>query len=187
MSLGCIVLCGNIFRMSFSLHDLAKHNRIEHDGSLAHADAPAGHIYAPIMPDWKLFLQALFGKDVQGTVTSNGGAGPDGNEKTRENSSPTTIKRDDLVRARARRDAGLPAPLDALHAEISCGEIVLLCNSLTNENGKIPKQWLYEWMIEEKLPEGWTGPRKTIGVLETRNQSKQIAADAKKMREKGNL
>ncbi|KZV89480.1 Cloroperoxidase [Exidia glandulosa HHB12029] len=33
---------------TFDLHDLAKHNLIEHDASLVHDDTPSGEVYAPV-------------------------------------------------------------------------------------------------------------------------------------------
>lgn len=39
------------FLGKLDLHDLARHGRVEHDGSLAHADAAPHAIFAPTVPD----------------------------------------------------------------------------------------------------------------------------------------
>lgn len=41
------------------LHDLARHGRIEHDGSLAHADAERNAVFAPTTPDKELLEEML--------------------------------------------------------------------------------------------------------------------------------
>jgi hypothetical protein len=154
--------------LSLDLHDLAKHGKIEHDGSLAHADTPAGHHYAPSSPDWRILKTALFGRDDKGSTS------PVINEST-------------LARARARRDRDLLVPLSPFQREITYGEIVALCHALTNSQGQIPQQWIYEWMIEERLPQGWPGPQKSIGLLTARNMSKGVQKDVAMIIEKGML
>jgi Peroxidase, family 2 len=44
---------------TIDLHDLARHGRIEHDGSLAHADAEPHTEFAPTTPDQELLKDTL--------------------------------------------------------------------------------------------------------------------------------
>jgi len=78
-----------------SLKDLARHELLEHDASLAHTDAIEGKEYAPTVVD-KLYLKLLIAdaKDGVGLTT------------------------EDIARARVRRESAYAKPLDPVHAAI---------------------------------------------------------------------
>jgi hypothetical protein len=78
-----------------SLKDLARHNLVEHDASLAHDDATEDREYAPTLVDESYLAQLL--------ADSKDGVG---------------LTAEDVAKARVRRESDYPQPLDALHAEI---------------------------------------------------------------------
>ncbi|KAI0053624.1 Cloroperoxidase [Auriscalpium vulgare] len=161
LSLGGTVWCGSGWRLD--LEDLAKHDHIEHNASLTHADAPEGNIYAPIPVDKELLQDML------------------------DTSETDYLTFDDLVKTRVQRDQTLVEPLNNTHTTISRGEVVLTVEALGDEEGRVPKDYIRQWFGEERLPEGWQRPKKTIGLLTTNKGVKQVGArgelfaDAKKM------
>ena len=70
--------------------------------------------------------------------------------------------------ARARRDAEITILLSRIHTEITHGEVVFISHALANKVGEIPVRSLYRFMIEERFPDGWTGPLKSIGLFKVR-------------------
>ena len=86
---GGFFLCGRNgypsvpFLGTIDLHDLARHGRIEHDGSLAHADAERHAVFAPTVPDHAMLEDVL--------AEARGGY----------------LTMDELVRVRRRKDAVL--------------------------------------------------------------------------------
>ena len=56
------------FLGTIDLHDLARHGRIEHDGSLAHADAEPHAVFAPTSPDSAL-LEDMLAEEKGGYLT----------------------------------------------------------------------------------------------------------------------
>ncbi|KAI0036738.1 Cloroperoxidase, partial [Vararia minispora EC-137] len=135
-------LCGTGW--SLDLHDLAEHNKIEHDGSLTHADARPGAEYAPVKPDQDLLKQMLTLAPGSGHITLQ-----------------------DLIHYRVRRDATLPRPLSSFHKGIAFGEIAFTLELFGDDDGHIPKDMLEQFFAEERLPHGWTGPREPLGLLNT--------------------
>lgn len=156
LSVAGTVVCGDGWKLD--LHDLAKHNRIEHDGSLAHADALPGHKYAPFHVDKDRLQQLL-------------DASSDGEHLTFN----------DLVSQRAARDAALTKPLDAIHQIITRGEVALTCEVLGDEEGRVPKEFIRQWYGEERLPDGWMKPESPVGLIGTTKVSKKVANVAKIM------
>ncbi|KAF8583387.1 heme-thiolate peroxidase [Ramaria rubella] len=132
---------------TIDLHDLARHGRIEHDGSLAHADAAPGAVFAPTTPDLKV-LNAL---------------------TTQAETQETNLNLEDLARVRRASDMSLESqgrPLDSFHSEITRGEIALIL-LVMGDGTQVSIQRLKQWMGEDRLPDGWTRPQKTRGLLET--------------------
>ncbi|KAI0791174.1 Chloroperoxidase, partial [Abortiporus biennis] len=90
---------------TFSLEDLARHNIVEHDASLFHADAGSRDEYAPNHPDQVMVRTVL-----------------------KESSDGSTMSPDNFVAARVKRDScyeGGPK-LDLVHHEIAIGEMGLV-------------------------------------------------------------
>lgn len=95
----------------------------------------------------------------------------------------------DVALARYRRDSSLTAhhQLSALHTRIARGECALLLSVLSSQDDqaatsypdptasmaspnfdwerlKVPRQWIFEWFEEERLPTGWVPPRSEVGL-----------------------
>jgi Peroxidase, family 2 len=164
---------------TIDLHDLARHGRIEHDGSLAHADAEPHTVFAPTTPDQELLKDML--AEAEGAYLSV----------------------EDLVRVRSKRNnllANEGRPLDGIHgmpmlwrrtwaylllaprvtAAIACGEIALML-SILGDGQKVSSESVKQWMGEGRLPVGWTGPQRTQGVADIFVLEKKIAAAVDQM------
>ncbi|KAI0260720.1 Cloroperoxidase [Gloeopeniophorella convolvens] len=143
---------------AFSLSDLARHNRIEHNASLAHGDAHGRDEYAPIAPDPKMVKDLL-------------NSARDGHVMTIED-----IARERVAREHAETLRQCPA-LDSMHAEIARGEMAIavgLFRQIDSDGEEgIPVDLLRTWFLEERLPEDWK-PSHVQGLLETINASTKI-------------
>lgn len=71
--------------------------------------------------------------------------------------------------------------LDPLHAEIARGEAALLMETFSDSNGDIPREWVKRWFEEERLPDGWAGPREQIGLFRTASIGKRVKAETEKL------
>ncbi|KAI0742866.1 Cloroperoxidase [Daedaleopsis nitida] len=162
LSLGGLVLCGRkkpglTFARELDLHDLARHNFIEHDGSLVHADAPNPEDkFAPTAVEPALLRQLL---DI--------------------NTGDLTLH--DLCRFQLERHAPHASrTMDTLHARFAKGEVALLYEVLSmapsdaprTDSAKteerleprvVPKRFLEQWLGEERLPDGWKRPAQELG------------------------
>ncbi len=97
--------------VGFSLHDLARHNRTEHDASITHPNMPAGDEYAPTEQDPALF--DAFVRDAR--------PAPGPSQK-----GVLSYGTEDIARVRARREAQPGTRIDAIHQEIARGESALV-------------------------------------------------------------
>ncbi|KAI0066952.1 Cloroperoxidase [Artomyces pyxidatus] len=162
----CEVLAhGGVFLLEqlgpFSLGDLARHNRIEHDASLVHADTAPGREYAPDTPDTGM-LEELLDRSHDGK----------------------TFNLEDVAAARVAREAAVRTPLDAKHAEIARGEMALVVGIFSESadgKGGVPLDILRRWFWEERLPDDWKHTH-TLGLLQTVRMSKQIRDKMQEMR-----
>lgn len=120
LTYGGIVLLGQVVGfgldpkrdgVGFSLKDLARHDRIEHDASITHPNIAAGDEYAPIKQDPALF--EAFTKDAR--------PAPGPSHKGELSYGP-----DDIARTRVRREAQPGTRIDAVHQEVARGEIALV-------------------------------------------------------------
>ncbi|KAI0050825.1 Cloroperoxidase [Auriscalpium vulgare] len=128
---------------AFNLADLARHNRIEHDASLAHDDAAPRNEYAPEKPDLERLAEFL-------AHSQNG----------------VTLSVEEVAQARVDRESTLSTRLDRLHAEIARGEMSLVFQLFGGDEEMIPVETLRVWMSEERLPDGWK-PHHVTGLLDT--------------------
>ena len=90
------------------LHDLARHGRVEHDGSLAHADAELHAVFAPTSPDQMLLEDML--------------TEAPGRDLDMEALARVRSKRDTLLAHEGRsldRIQGMPAPYSYAYSNIS--------------------------------------------------------------------
>lgn len=115
-------MCGRFFKID--LHDLARHNCIKHDASLAHTNVMPGGLYAPVSVD-KDLLQHLL--DVS--------------------KDPDFLSVDDFVTVCAARDATLSRPLSKMHNTMSRGEIAMTVQLFGDQDGNVPKQHIQEWAV----------------------------------------
>ena len=142
LSFGGAFSCGRFFKVD--LYDLARHNCIEHDASLTHANTMPGGLYAPVHVD-KGLLQDLL------DVSKN----------------PDFVSPDDFVAVRAARDATLSMPLSKMHNTISRGEIAMTVQLFGNQDKNVPKQYIREWFGDQRLPDGWSKPATAVGFWST--------------------
>lgn len=184
------LVCGHLegsglsTRLKLDLHDLARHGRIEHDGSLGHADATPGEKYAPSRPDRRLVAQLLDGayqspliaQVVQPSIQSGRVRQPAKVQDTRG-----TLNFDDIAHVRYIRDSQMSKQLDPLHAEITRGEAALMIQALSDAQGEIPREWIRQWFEEERLPEGWIAPKEQIGLIKTASLGKKVKAEIERI------
>lgn len=188
----------------FQLADLARHNRVEHNGSLYHPDAGPRDEYAPLAGDPAL-LAAVFADSASGVAMTP----------------------EDIARVRVRREATSHPPLDLIHAELARGEVAIVLNMMNNPDSDIhakgialqprssvsrfirsvlrirddpkkrqldgvPNERLRYWFEHERLPPDWepyhkTTLRETISTInrlrsamkkQAKEQAKQVVQEA---------
>jgi hypothetical protein len=176
LTIGGFALCGHRMRTRLDLHELAKHNKIEHNGSLAHDDVPDGEKCAPWSHDPDL-LDAFLRQGEDRTlhedgndkaVVTNGNGNANGNDTGSTNAStqatdlpkcPMTLE--DILASRLRRLSQIPLqtsrtpPLSKFHRTIMNGESALILLTFGDKEGKISREQLRIWFEEERLPDGW--------------------------------
>lgn len=157
-----MLLCGKWWSLpwTINLHDLSRHNRIEHDCSLAHPDAehPSDE-FAPNRVSFTLLRRLL-------DISTSG-----------------QLSLDNFVQARIRRALEDKKPLDAVHKEIAHGEaaLTLLIFGAKGVDGSdssrlVPRSFVEQWFGQDKLPDGWTKPATQIGLVQTAKMSAEIKA-----------
>ncbi|KAG1764604.1 Chloroperoxidase [Suillus placidus] len=152
LSFGSMYILGQF--KCLSLSDLARHNMIEHNASLAHDDDNNGAEYAPTKVDSKL-LAALCAEG--GKVL------------------PNRMTLEDAARIRIEREAAC-GKLDSVHGEIARGEIVIAIGVLGGKDAAkngVNISSLHEWMRYERMPTGWK-PDHTQGLYQTYKMAKFV-------------
>lgn len=150
LALGGYLNCGHgPLRTRLDLHDTAKHGVLEHDASLAHANASPGAAYAPTTVDAAMLASLLS-----------------------FSSGDDSLSVADLSKARVTREASLaPSGLSWFLSFTAKGESLLILEVLgwasagTLALGRAPLAFVREWVGHERLPEGWTRPAKSVGLL----------------------
>ncbi|KAH9949132.1 Chloroperoxidase [Amylocystis lapponica] len=133
-----------------SLEDLARHNYIEHNASLAHPDVIGDREYAPSTADPYLIAE-LLGNSADGKV----------------------MTLHDFTKARQHRESHYARPLDALHEEIARGEMSMVLGIFGRGNETVPVEWLEDWWLRERLPADFK-PRHQQTLLQTVRTSWRI-------------
>jgi hypothetical protein len=157
-----------------SLHEIGKHNAVEHNASLVHHDIQEGETYAPIEIDHSLVDKLI--SDIK----------PSSNDVD-DNPDPTAkflMNYEDVARSRIRREAECK-PLDGVHAEIARGEMAIILGVWevkTKDKVGIPVDYFKQWIGEERLPEGWK-PDHTQGLLDVIKRSSQVKSAMSRMKE----
>ncbi|KAH8118963.1 Chloroperoxidase [Phellopilus nigrolimitatus] len=141
LSWGGVYLLGQVGL--FSLHDLARHNRIEHDASLTHANTFPDEEYAPTLQDPVLY-KAFLADARKGHFMA-----------------------EDIARARVRREGEHGAAMTAVQQEIARGESALVLQIFGKTEFAVPVDVIHSWWHEERLPDGWRPTRQTtlIGTI----------------------
>jgi len=150
------------------LHDIAKHNLLEHDASLVHLDTPDGEDFAPITIDQNLVDELE--NDVQ-------------REEEDSSSAEPVMDLYDAARARLRRENAC-RPINMIRQEIARGEISLTITVLKiTSNGKVgvPIEWIRSFIGHEKLPDNWR-PTHKQGLWNTIQHSQIIKRAVAEMR-----
>lgn len=158
------------FSFKMDLFEVGKHNVVEHNASLVHADTPEGQTHAPIEIDQSL-VEAL-GND----ATAEGEIDDVGGGTIRQK----LLSIEDVARARIRREAET-GPVDALHAQIARGEMAIIMavwgtKAKDSDASGIRVDWIKRWLGEERLPDGWKPTKDSVGFVATRTNNKAIAA-----------
>lgn len=163
LAMGGILMCGSWWRMSLDLHDLAKHDYIEHDASLTRRDALPGSPWAPTKADHSRLEQLL-----------------------NETKHPY-LALHDFARIRADRESILQRNLNMLHQKIAFGEVALTLSVLgipsgngqpdshAEEHKVVPKDWVRVWLGEDRLPENWQKPIKAVGLGDINGLAKETS------------
>lgn len=163
LTIGTYILLLQFGRIS--LNDLARHNHIEHDASLAHQNSEYEAEYAPCEVDDSLLAALCEDAKTPGRVSAR-------------------LNSEDIARARVRRER--ESPLDGVHAEVARGEMAIALGVFGGTNGSkegIPVKWLKEWIKDERLPQGWNYTH-TQGFFETIKTSGDIRSAMKRLVEK---
>lgn len=117
-------------RLRLSLHDLAKHNRIEHDGSLGHADAQPGEEFAPVVPDEHRLNELLGTASTSVDVSRHAYSDVPNTNMTEKIDNTGTglvpaLTFTDFCLVRLQRDRALHRPFNKAHNVIALGEVSL--------------------------------------------------------------
>jgi len=147
-------LCGKFIsgkKAPTDLHEFAKHNVIEHNASLAHADAAEGEVYAPVTTDQGL-LQDLVSRSADGQFL--------------------TIE--DLSRVRVEREDALPVPLSKKDQSTGRAASGLLLNRF-GDNEKVPVSDVQTFLGESRIPDTYTGPKSSMGFVDSVVMDRKIA------------
>lgn len=148
-----------------SLHEIGKHNAVEHNASLVHHDTPDGETFAPVKIDEKL-VEALCA-DVRPSAKEV--------EASSESGARFLINADDVARARVRREKECGS-IDKVHSEIARGEMAIILGVWevkTETKTGIPMEYFRRWISEERMPENWK-PDHHQGLINTIRRSSKI-------------
>ena len=157
MTITGVLFCGN--GRTVDLHQLAKHNAIEHDASLSRPDTQPPSKFAPIDADPEIVDQLM------------------------RISPENFLVLKDIATHRVNRESqAVGGPLDFIHAEIARAEFSLLLQVFGNDNMEVDKDLLRNWFVEGRLPDSWKAPEKTIGILTSVALTRRIAAAVKAIR-----
>jgi len=137
-------VCGNFSSgkpAPTDLHEFAKHNKIEHDVSLAHADTAPGEKYAPVTTDQGL-LQDLISRSADGQF----------------------LTMEDLSRVRVEREDAAPVPLSLSQQNTGRAASTLLLSRF-GDNEKVPVSDVQTFLGESRIPDGYNGPKSSLGFV----------------------
>jgi len=161
LALGCYFKVGN--GLHLDLHNMARHNAIEHDFSLAHRDAAPGAAFAPTDVD-PAMLDAFLAHSADGTHV--------------------TVA--DLAAARVAREGASRLP--SFFEFLARSEVLVMIEVFGKEVGAGLRAARIEdirtWIGEERLPTGYTKPEKQVGLLAHLYDHLEINRDMDEQRKK---
>jgi len=123
------------------LREFAKHNKIEHDVSLAHADAAPGEEYAPVTTDQGI-LQDLISRSADGQIL------------TLEEVSQFRVAHEDVA----------PVPLSVVQQLTGQAEGCLMLQRF-GDTDTVPVADVQTFLGESRIPDSYTGPKGAAGFV----------------------
>jgi len=123
------------------LHEFAKHNKIEHDVSLAHADAAPGEEYAPVTTDQGI-LQDLISKSADGQI----------------------LTLEEIAQFRVAREDAAPVPLSKIHQTTAPAEACVVLQRF-GDTETVPVADVQTFLGESRIPDSYTGPKSATGLV----------------------
>ena len=142
------------------LHEVDRHNCIEHNASVVHDDDTDGSKLAPTQVDPDLLHKLL----------SKAYSPP----SLRSSESSSTITIEDIAQTRVSREAAVDTPPDALHAEIARGEFAMVLNIFgTGPLKTLNAEELEHWLYENRFPAHWS-PTHQENLLDTIAESRKM-------------
>jgi len=151
---GAWQLCGKFSsgkKAPTDLHEFSKNGVIEHNASLAHADTPQGEVYAPVTTDQGL-LQDLVSRSADGQF----------------------LTMEDLSQVRVDREDALPVPLSKKDQSTGRAASCLLLNRF-GDSEKVPVSDVQTFLGESRIPDGYTGPKSSMGFVTAVVMDKKMA------------
>lgn len=82
----------------------------------------------------------------------------------------------DFAQRRVEREATLQTPLSRTQSRVAIGESAMTWLLLKDKNGEVPVEALAQWYGEERLPDGFQRPVRSIGFKETHHSADVIKA-----------
>ncbi|TFK69190.1 Cloroperoxidase [Pluteus cervinus] len=154
LTMGGIILGGHQGVLSrIDLHDLARHNAIEHDASLSRSNANSDDQFAPVEVD-----EYVVARLVSPTTTHGG------------------FSLRDLAKARMDREVSLHADLDAVHRVVAAGEASMTWLLMKDSHGLVPSKVIKQWYGEERLPDEYHPPASPIGLKKTHANANRVTS-----------
>lgn len=138
-----------------SLHDMARHNCLEHDASAGHADAEPGAEYAPVVP----------ARESIDTIIAQASEDPEG--------AGLCVTPRGFAWVRVLKEEALTHPLKWIYKWMGHGEIAMVLCLFGLGRQAVSVNWIEEWWFHERIPEDWA-PVREVGLLETRRASNEI-------------
>jgi hypothetical protein len=155
---GGFLCCGNMLE-GLSLDALAAHNKIEHDASLVHDNAPPGAKFAPCEVDLTLLHELI-------------------------KRYPDGLGLDQLAEARALREEALNKEgrkkLNEFHEEIGRGEAALTWLLMKDDTDVVNTRTLEQWYGEETFPDTYSIPEEEISLEKAKAVSAEIKSAMRK-------
>jgi len=145
---------------------------IAHDGSLVHPDGKPSTSPDPTRLE-DLLQQASTARNSEGDL--KGG-----------------LDFFDIARIHTEHVSNAHPKLSEYHDQISLGECSLLWQVLRDRragtfDGVIPTSELRQWLGEERLPDGYSRPKETIGLLQARQTANEVAKLSKQIAEEAGI